>query len=266
MCSEEKQENIQLPWQPHHRDLREVSPVALAFVGDGVYEVLVRQRLVTRTRLAPGRLHGLAVKFVSAAGQSRALEAILPLLTEEEAAVVQRGKNSSKASVAKHATPSSTEPARPLSRCWAGCSCRESRSGFWSCSKWCGKPSHRSFSGIKTESLPHKRKRKAAPLFALWVESCAAFLFCEWMRICCRFVRSADRQTEWENQAGLFAVAAGLFGAGSGLVGSLVAGLGVGLAVLCILGHVPFLLSVGLLLVCAAGCGIMRKGYRWCFL
>ena len=84
MCSEEKQENIQLPWQPHGRDLREVSPVALAFVGDGVYEVLVRQRLVTRTRLAPGRLHGLAVKFVSAAGQSRALEAILPLLTEEE--------------------------------------------------------------------------------------------------------------------------------------------------------------------------------------
>ena len=105
MCSEEKQENIRLPWQPHHRDLREVSPVALAFVGDGVYEVLVRQRLVTRTRLAPGRLHGLAVKFVSAAGQSRALEAILPLLTEEEAAVVQRGKNSSKASVTKHATP-----------------------------------------------------------------------------------------------------------------------------------------------------------------
>ena len=74
-------------------------------MGDGVYEVLVRQRLVTRTRLAPGRLHGLAVKFVSAAGQSRALEAILPLLTVEEAAVVQRGKNSSKASVAKHATP-----------------------------------------------------------------------------------------------------------------------------------------------------------------
>lgn len=105
MCSDVKRESIQLPWEPHDRDLREVSPVALAFVGDGVYEVLVRQRLVTRTRLAPGRLHSLAVKFVSAAGQSRALEAILPLLSEEEQAVVQRGKNSSKASVAKHATP-----------------------------------------------------------------------------------------------------------------------------------------------------------------
>lgn len=88
----------------HHRDVRELSPVALAFVGDGVYEVLVRQRLVTETRLPPAKLHGRAVRFVSAAGQSRILEFLFPMLTEEEQAVVQRGKNSSKASVAKHAT------------------------------------------------------------------------------------------------------------------------------------------------------------------
>lgn len=88
----------------HHRDVRELSPVALAFVGDGVYEVLVRQRLVTETRLPPAKLHSRAVRFVSAAGQSRILEFLFPMLTEEEQAVVQRGKNSSKASVAKHAT------------------------------------------------------------------------------------------------------------------------------------------------------------------
>lgn len=88
----------------HHRDVRELSPVALAFVGDGVYEVLVRHRLVTETRLPPAKLHSRAVRFVSAAGQSRILEFLFPMLTEEEQAVVQRGKNSSKASVAKHAT------------------------------------------------------------------------------------------------------------------------------------------------------------------
>lgn len=86
-------------------DLREQSPIALAFVGDGVLEALVRARLVERTRLVPGRLHAAAVHFVCAKGQCAALERIEPLLTEEEQAVVRRGKNASKASVAKHATP-----------------------------------------------------------------------------------------------------------------------------------------------------------------
>lgn len=86
-------------------DIREQSPIALAFVGDGVFEVLVRTRLVERTRLVPNRLHAEAVKFVSAKGQFAALEKIMPLLSEEEQGVVRRGKNSSKATVAKHATP-----------------------------------------------------------------------------------------------------------------------------------------------------------------
>ena len=86
-------------------DIRELSPLSLAFVGDGVYEVLVRQRLVERTRLLPGRLHGETVKFVSAKGQVKAVALIEDALTEEEQNVLRRGKNASKASVAKHATP-----------------------------------------------------------------------------------------------------------------------------------------------------------------
>ena len=86
-------------------DLREQSPLALAFVGDGVYELLVRAREVERTRLQPGRLHGGAVKFVSAKGQFEALQFLEPLLTEEERDLVRRGHNASKASVSKHATP-----------------------------------------------------------------------------------------------------------------------------------------------------------------
>ena len=86
-------------------DLREQSPLALAFVGDGVYELLVRAREVERTRLQPGRLHGGAVKFVSAKGQFEALRFLEPMLTEEEKNLVRRGKNASKATVSKHATP-----------------------------------------------------------------------------------------------------------------------------------------------------------------
>ena len=86
-------------------DVREHSPLALAFVGDGVYELLVRAREVERTRLQPGRLHGGAVKFVSAKGQFEALQFIEPLLSEEEKNLVRRGKNASKATVSKHASP-----------------------------------------------------------------------------------------------------------------------------------------------------------------
>ena len=86
-------------------DIREQSPIALAFVGDGVFELLVRARLVSTTRLVPHSLHAQAVRLVSAKGQAVAAEALLPLLSEEEQAVLRRGKNASKATVSKHATP-----------------------------------------------------------------------------------------------------------------------------------------------------------------
>ena len=90
---------------PPEIDIKEMSPLALAFVGDAVLELLVRSRLVGTTRLQPGRLHSVATQYVSARAQFRELAALEPLLTEQEAAVLRRGKNASKASVAKHASP-----------------------------------------------------------------------------------------------------------------------------------------------------------------
>ena len=55
--------------------------------------------------LLPGRLHSVATRYVSARAQSRELSILEPVLTEEEANVLRRGKNASKATVAKHATP-----------------------------------------------------------------------------------------------------------------------------------------------------------------
>ena len=85
-------------------DIHEMSPVALAFVGDAVLELLVRARLVGSTRLQPNRLHTVATHYVSAHAQCRELEILEPLLSEAEARVLRLGKNASKASVAKHAT------------------------------------------------------------------------------------------------------------------------------------------------------------------
>lgn len=85
-------------------DIRELSPLSLAFVGDAVLELLVRQRLVETTRLLPGKLHAATTRYVSARAQSRELALLEPALTEEEANVLRRGKNASKATVAKHAT------------------------------------------------------------------------------------------------------------------------------------------------------------------
>lgn len=86
-------------------DIREQSPISLAFVGDGCLELMVRARLVQTTRLLPNQLHAHAVRLVSAKGQAQAVTVIEPLLSAEETAILHRGKNASKATVAKHATP-----------------------------------------------------------------------------------------------------------------------------------------------------------------
>ena len=85
-------------------DIREMNPLSLAFMGDGVLELLVRQHLVERSRLLPGKLHAEAVRYVSARSQFLEMKLLEPMLTEEELAVFRRGKNANKATVAKHAS------------------------------------------------------------------------------------------------------------------------------------------------------------------
>ena len=74
-------------------DLRTVSPLTLAFLGDGVYGLLVRERLVREANRPAGELHRESVELVRAEAQSAAVDRLLPLLTEEEAAVFRRGRN-----------------------------------------------------------------------------------------------------------------------------------------------------------------------------
>ena len=69
-------------------DLRTVSPLTLAFLGDGVYGLLVRERLVQEANRPAGELHSRRAE-----AQAEAVTRLLPLLTEEEAAVFRRGRN-----------------------------------------------------------------------------------------------------------------------------------------------------------------------------
>lgn len=78
---------------PKEVDVRTVSPLTLAFVGDGVYEMLVRERLVCLANRPPRELHREAVKLVRAEAQAEAMERLMPLLTEKEIAVFKRGRN-----------------------------------------------------------------------------------------------------------------------------------------------------------------------------
>ena len=74
-------------------NLRTVSPLSLAFMGDCVYELLVRERLLCGEHRKNGQLHKLSVSLVCAEAQAAAMEKLMPLLSEEEIAVYKRGRN-----------------------------------------------------------------------------------------------------------------------------------------------------------------------------
>ena len=70
-----------------------LSPLALAFVGDGVYSLMVRERLLSQANRPVNDLHKISVQAVRAEAQSASMEKLIPFLTEEEEAVYKRGRN-----------------------------------------------------------------------------------------------------------------------------------------------------------------------------
>ena len=78
---------------PKTPNLCEYSGAALAYLGDAVMEVLVRQMLVRRGIGNSGKLSALSLNYVRATEQSRGLEGLLAHLTEEEQGVYHRGRN-----------------------------------------------------------------------------------------------------------------------------------------------------------------------------
>ena len=84
-------------------DANMLSMLALAHVGDAVYELLTRTMLCTRANSSVAQLHKQTVSYVNAPAQARAAEKILPLLDSEEASVYRRGRNAKVNSVPHNA-------------------------------------------------------------------------------------------------------------------------------------------------------------------
>ena len=90
----------------------------LAYLGDAVQSLVVRTVILERGGGRVAQLNKATLPYVSAVGQSRMTEAILPLLSEEEAAVYRRGKNVHTESKAKNASERQYHKATGLEALW----------------------------------------------------------------------------------------------------------------------------------------------------
>ena len=86
------------------QELLKMSNLGLAYLGDAVYEVMVRSWLCLHGKLTPGKLHKAALAYVSAPKQAAKMDLLLPILTEEETTIFKRGRNASPHSYPKGAT------------------------------------------------------------------------------------------------------------------------------------------------------------------
>lgn len=85
-------------------NINEMTPSALAYLGDSVLELITRTTLVKRGLSDAGRMNALALQFVKASSQSAAFDRMEPHLTEDELAWFKRGRNNHTMSKPKNAT------------------------------------------------------------------------------------------------------------------------------------------------------------------
>ena len=86
-------------------DTKNMNTTALAYIGDAVYEVYVREHVMSFGTVHADRLHREAVRYVSAAGQARAIKKMFDGLEEDEQKLVKRARNHKYSSKARSASP-----------------------------------------------------------------------------------------------------------------------------------------------------------------
>lgn len=87
-------------------DIRTYSPLTLAYIGDVIYELVIRTILVEKGNTQVNKLHQRASKLVKASAQSEIVEKLKPYLTEEEMGIFKRGRNAKSFTMAKNASMS----------------------------------------------------------------------------------------------------------------------------------------------------------------
>lgn len=85
-------------------DIRQYSPLTLAYIGDAVYDLIIRSLVVSKGNVPNKALHKQTTSYVSAVAQSAIIDRIMDILTEDELAVYKRGTNSKPHSMAKNAS------------------------------------------------------------------------------------------------------------------------------------------------------------------
>ncbi len=80
-----------------------MSPLTWAYIGDAVYELFIRNKLINETNLKPHKLHIEAIKYVKAKSQAEKLSEIYEILTDEEKDIVRRGRNTQNHHLPKNA-------------------------------------------------------------------------------------------------------------------------------------------------------------------
>ena len=97
-------EQIKKEFECKEVDVRAYSPLTLAYIGDAVYDLVIRTIIVERANRAANELHKRAVKFVQAGTQAAMITALQDVLTEDEEAVFKRGRNAKSNTSAKNAS------------------------------------------------------------------------------------------------------------------------------------------------------------------
>lgn len=85
-------------------DVRTYSPLVLAYIGDGIYDLVIRTMMVGKGNAHVNLLHKRTSQLVKAHAQSEMISMLLPELTEEEQAAYRRGRNAHSPTMAKNAT------------------------------------------------------------------------------------------------------------------------------------------------------------------
>ena len=83
-------------------DVQEYSPLTLAYIGDGIYDLVIRTLVINRGNKQVQKLHQETSALVQASAQSRMMRVLQDKLTEEEHAVYKRGRNAKSVSPAKN--------------------------------------------------------------------------------------------------------------------------------------------------------------------
>ena len=91
-------------FQIEEQDIKSYSPLTLAYIGDGIFDLVIRSIVVGKGNTSAHQLHRQTSKIVKAAAQSEMIEKILPHLTADEEAVYKRGRNAKSGTMAKNAT------------------------------------------------------------------------------------------------------------------------------------------------------------------